>query len=388
MLKALATLPRGLDDTYVRIEKRIEDQPDEIRDLALAALMWILYAERPLHPSELQHALATERAYEMKASINVQPVEVTLEACGNLITVESGVVRPMHYSVQEFLTDGKKANPEGYLRERLSKHGHVHASLASTCVKYLLSGSLTQPQAHSFKLYRCLLNASFACYAGHYFDFHAMQSADTSHLGELLEKILGQEERSLAAILQIRMANDTYWMSPQWKTFQYIKFRVSASTMVYATRLFESEEIKNKWLEATIPLYALHHASMIGSQSAVRHLLELGANTKAADAQGVYTLYYGALEGHVGLCSLLLDHGADVNAQGGHHGNALQAACVGGHMEVVKTLLDKDAEVNAQGGVYGNALQAACVGGHMEVVELLQTWAPTSTHKAEDAAMS
>ena len=79
-----------------------------MRKLTNDALMWILYAERPLHPVELEHALATDRAYHRKAQIDPNQIEVILEACSNLVVVENNVVRPIHYSVQEFFTSAQR----------------------------------------------------------------------------------------------------------------------------------------------------------------------------------------------------------------------------------------------------------------------------------------
>ena len=50
------------------------------------------------------------------------------------------------------------------------------------------------------------------------------------------------------------------------ETFHTVDLRVSASTIVDASRLFEFEEIRKKWLEPKAPFYALHHASMVGSK--------------------------------------------------------------------------------------------------------------------------
>jgi ankyrin repeat protein len=213
---------------------------------------------------------------------------------------------------------------------------------------------------------------AFACYATHYFDRHFVQSADIlHHLMLLLEKLLQQEGSCLAGVLQLRMANDDYSRAPQPNTFRKISFPVSASTIIYATRLFDSNEMKKQCLEAPVPLYALHHASMIGSESAVRHLLELDVEVNQADTEGANALYYAALEGHITVLNFLLKHGANFSAQGGYYGNALQAACYRGHTEVVKVLLGKNADVNAQGGAYSNALQAACSEGYIEIVKEL-----------------
>ena len=94
-----------------------------MRDFALSAPTRILYAERVLHSSELQLALATERVCETRDAIDVCPLEPALEVCENLIVVESNVV-------QEFFASGRRAPLQGYLQQQLSHTSAVHADLS------------------------------------------------------------------------------------------------------------------------------------------------------------------------------------------------------------------------------------------------------------------
>ena len=50
----------GLGDAYGATLERIKAQDEERAILAMAALMWICYSERPLHVDELCQALAVE----------------------------------------------------------------------------------------------------------------------------------------------------------------------------------------------------------------------------------------------------------------------------------------------------------------------------------------
>ncbi|KAL9084482.1 MAG: hypothetical protein Q9165_008055 [Trypethelium subeluteriae] len=84
-----------------------------------------------------------------------------------------------------------------------------------------------------------------------------------------------------------------------------------------------------------------------------------------------HKLYYASFVGLKSAVKLLLQTGADINAQGGIYGNALQAASLGGYTELVQLLLDKGANIHAQGGEYSNALQAASSRGYTAIVQLL-----------------
>lgn len=56
--RALEKLPTGLDDTYHRVAKQIENYDDGMKYLAIAYFMWVFYAERLLTMNELRHAIA------------------------------------------------------------------------------------------------------------------------------------------------------------------------------------------------------------------------------------------------------------------------------------------------------------------------------------------
>jgi ankyrin repeat protein len=368
--QALDKLPKDLDETYARIMRDIEKKTPHMADLAHRALMWILYAARPLRTIELQHALATDCAYQAKANLDLNPVEVILEACGNLVVEENGVVRPIHYSVQEFFTSPSSGIYQG--PPSLLDSCIVHEILACTCMRYMRLGKLDTPCQDNFDLYSRAMLVKLACYATRYFDYHIRQAKTLSpQLLGLLEDLLKQDVTSLAAILQLRRAGgDWLWDSIQ-SNFSPIPFPVDAGTIILATQLFEIDEVREHWLADTIPKYALHQASRTGGFTAVRWLLDLNIKVNEKDDTGITPLYYATLDGHSVIITLLCKHGASVNAQGGWYGNALCAACYGGHLEAVRLLFEKGADVNAQGGEYGNALQAACIGGHLEMVKEL-----------------
>ena len=212
---ALASLPQGLDGTYHRIVQRNEGQHDEAKHLALTALMWVLYAARPLHVVELEHVLAADRAYDKQEGIRANAIQVILEARCNLFAAENDIVKPLHYSVQDFFTSHQETHPKGYLQRQLAISSTVHASLASACVKYVLLCLPTRPCQFRYDLYRHLQHFTSACYAGHYFDWRAMQSAEyLSGVLRLLDDVLGHDPPVLDAILVLRMANDQFWRDP------------------------------------------------------------------------------------------------------------------------------------------------------------------------------
>ena len=105
MLEMLDTLPRSLNDYYERSWKKIEDQQEQDKELAMKALLWVMFAKRQLNALELQHALSVREEDKAFDPDSVTPIEDVAEMCYGLIVVESpsSKVRLMHSTVRSFL---------------------------------------------------------------------------------------------------------------------------------------------------------------------------------------------------------------------------------------------------------------------------------------------
>jgi hypothetical protein len=324
---------------------------------------------------ELQTALATGSNYRSTPDLDLDEPAVILEACGNLLEEAHGVIRPIHYTVQEFLSKPEPRSKllEDCFRRQLSIPNEMHVRLGQVCLQYIRLVAFNEPVDESFSLYRRLRDNPFASYASHNFDYHF---ARCDHIPqdaiELLETFLQLESNYLAAVLQIMVLRDEFdFYSTAHQQFDPMRFPVSAGTVVYSSSLYDISEVRERWVDDAPPTYALHRACSAGLATAVDRLLDAGCDIKERDGSGCTPLYFASLEGHCQIMQTLLDNGAESNAKGGYFGNTLQAASYGGHEAVVKMLLNKDADVNAQGGDFGNALQAASWGGHEAVVKML-----------------
>jgi hypothetical protein len=129
---ALQKLPSGSDaydyaykDAMIRIEGQVADQ----KELAKQVLLWITCANRPLNTLELQHALAVEVGESELDEENLPQIEDMVSVCAGLVTVdeESGIIRLVHYTTQEYF-------------ERTQKHWfpNAEAEITTTCTTYLL----------------------------------------------------------------------------------------------------------------------------------------------------------------------------------------------------------------------------------------------------------
>ncbi|RMZ90014.1 hypothetical protein DV736_g2766, partial [Chaetothyriales sp. CBS 134916] len=370
--EVLENLPEGLEDTYIRILERIENQSEYMRGLALNCLGWMIYARRPLSIEELQDALATNSSCKCRQDLRPDSVKVILEACGNLLEEANDTIRPIHYSVQEFLTNPATESLQLAIRQQVQDSHSMHTILSITCLRYIQLIGLDQPSLYYFDLYARVQLNQFACYATQNFDYHISQCGNISHkIMQQLEKLFQLPGQALAAILQIKALRERSNFDDIRRNFDPISFSVSASTIVYATFVYDIPEARQKWVGHTAPTYALHYASAAGLTSAITRLLEAKCDINERDGRDTTALYYASSEAHLEIVQVLLDKDADINAQGGEYGNALQAASYRGHDKIVQVLLDKGADINAQGGEYGNALQAASYGGHDKIVQVL-----------------
>ena len=373
--EALELLPEGLPNTYTRILERIEAQSPYMKELALNCLAWMIYARRPLSTQELRTALAIRANYSSIQDLELDESVVILEACGNLLEEARGVIRPIHYTVQEFLSkpEPRSKLPKDCFQRQLSIPSEMHIRLGQACLHYIHLVAFTQPVNNALELYRRLRRKPFISYASHNFDYHfAEYDSIPLDAKELLDTFLQLKSEYLAAILQIRVLRDEFNdYDTVEQQFDAMRFPVSAGTVVYSSNLYDIPKIRERWVDDAPPAYVLHRACSAGLATAVERLLDAGCNVKERDGSGGTPLYFASLEGHCQIIYTLLNRGADIDLQGGYHGNALQAASSRGHEAVVKLLLDKGADPNKQGGEYGHALQAASRGGHEAVVKIL-----------------
>jgi len=121
------TKGKGLGDPYMATLSRVKSQPRSRSKLGMEALMWVSHSERPLHVNESCHALGVEEGSTDLNARNVPAIETLLACSPGLITVEksSSAVRPIHYTLQECLSDNPNLFPK------------PHPIIAEVCLTYL-----------------------------------------------------------------------------------------------------------------------------------------------------------------------------------------------------------------------------------------------------------
>ncbi|KAF2180789.1 hypothetical protein K469DRAFT_591668, partial [Zopfia rhizophila CBS 207.26] len=358
----LARLSKGsvaLDDAYKDAIHRIEGQLAGDYERAKNVLSWISYAQRPLTTAEICCALAVENEEEELDPENVPDVEDLVSVCAGLVVVdeESGVIRLVHYTTQEYLERIRGTwNPEAQL------------DIASTCLTYLSFNDFKNGSCPTdAELEKRIQQSVFLDYAARYWGTHTSPIEDDVYA---LASSFLLHEGSISCATQV-MSMSTYKDDgyseyfPRNKIFIHVTARFGLASILKG--LLESSEeeaaitVKSKDSYGEDGLYI---AAENGHEAVVKLLLDKGADPNAQGGRYSNALQAASSGGHEAV-------GADPNAQGGQYSNALYAASSRGHEAVVKLLLDKGADVNAQGRQYSNALQAASSGGHEAVVKLL-----------------
>ncbi|KAI6785924.1 uncharacterized protein J7T54_006263 [Emericellopsis cladophorae] len=419
MERALACLPRNLDETYRRM---LESVPEELKRDALRLLQFLVHSTRPLRLAEAVEVIATQTAGE-SAGFDVKSRLFSkadvLEYCPSLVVVVHAAddeLHLSHFSVKEYLL--------GIDQMQLPA---ASISITKTCLVYLtdIGGNQTEikqnfPMARfaaeawvgfaaSAQASRNVLEASVSFLGGEatFQRWCRLYQQDRSWDNDpgpprgsrlyyaCLGGLYGAAELLLDKGADVKSQGGLFGNSLQAASsegyIEVVRLLLDKGADVKAQGGFFGNALQAASWRGNIDIVrlllekgadvnaqggrrfgnSLQAASWQGHIEVVRLLLEKGADVKAQGGEYGNALQVASWKGNIDIVRLLLEKGADVKAQGGRYGNALQAASGGGHDEVVRLLLDEGADVKAQGGEYGNALQAASCEGYIEVVRLL-----------------
>jgi len=317
----------GLGDAYGATLERIRTQGGEKTKLAMATLMWICHAERPLQVDELRHALAVEIGATDFDSENAPSIGVLLSCCQGLITVdkEASTVRFIHFTAQDYLC----AHPDLF--------SHPHSVIAEVCLTYLNSPQVGNLPSRPVSGHQIM---PFLKYSSRYWGTHANKGL-SSHAVALGLQLLSQYEGHPSAVSLCE---------------QVLPTKYTAGT------------------GSSSHFSGLHCASFFGIVELVALLTNaLGGEINLGDCAGYTPLLWAAKNGHDGVAKLLLEHeDIDPNKPNNCGSAPLLWAANNGHEGVVKLLLSrKDVDPNRLGHDGQTPLYSAAWAGHGGVVKIL-----------------
>jgi ankyrin repeat protein len=371
--RILDELPESLDETYERILREIR-KPNQGH--ARRLLQCLVVAVRPLRVEELAEVLAFDFNAEGMPKLNPSwrwedQEEAVTSACSSLVMIvkdgDSQVVQFSHFSVKEFLTAHRLAEP---IRDVSCYHIQLkaaHTVLAQACLGVLLrlDDPVDRDSIKSFPLAR---------YAARYWPTHARVENVSSHIKDGIELLFDANKSHFATWLWIydddRLSRSMTTMCPE---------KPKAVPLYYAARLGFRDLAEH--LIAEHPEYVsargghqvtpIHAAASAGHTNILSLLIQHGADVNDRDSIGNTPLFRASENARLEAGQFLINHGADIDARHNYNNTALIYAMWGGHIEFARMLLERGAVINAWCQLDRTPLHWAAREGRTEFVRLL-----------------
>ena len=297
----------------------------------------LVAAIRPLHVEELAEVLAFDFNAEGIPSLNPNwrwedQEEAVMSACSSLVTIvkdeDSRIVQFSHFSVKEFLTADRLAEP---IRDVSCYHTELeaaHTTLAQACIGVLLrlDDHVDRDKIKDFPL---------AQYAARHWAGHAKFGSVSSRIKDGMECFFDEDK-------------------PHFATWLWIDVGMYA----------EHPETPK-----AVPLY---HAARLGFRDLAEHLIaEHPEHLNARAGRGKTAMHVAAEAGNTDILSLLFEHRVDVDIRDENGSTPLHYAPYGGRLDTGQYLLDRGVDINAQDKQGLTPLFDAARGGHVEFAEML-----------------
>ena len=332
-----------LDKAYKDVMERINRQQPGFRRLAEKVLSWITCAKGPLTTSELQHALAIVVGDSKLDKDNLERTERMVSVCAGLVTVdeESGIIRLVHYTTQEYF-------------ERTKEHWFPDAEseITKTCITYLSFSCFNTGLCMTDKQFEVRISENaLYCYAAKNWGYHARAASTATD--QLILQFL-ERETKLTGCTQAMLALKQY--SGQSSYSQNVPQHMIG---VHVAAYFGLEKtlaslLGNEYdldIRDTYNRTPLSWAAKQGHKAVVRLLLERGPELELKDnRRGQTPLSLAAEHGHEAVAHQLLEQGAEVESNDTNCRTPLFLAAQKGHEALVRLLLEykHNAEVNSK----------------------------------------
>ena len=315
--RILKELPDSLDDTYERILREIR-KPNQGH--AHQLLQCLVAAARPLRVEELSEVLAFDFDVEGIPKLNVgwrweDQEEAVMSACSSLVIIvndgDSRIVQFSHFSVKEFLTANRLAEPIRDVSRYHIRLDAAHTIIAQACLGVLLQldDRVDRDNIKSFPLAR---------YAAQYWATHARFENASSRIKDGMECLFDADK-------------------PHFATWLWIYNEDFPGRSMFTTCPEKPE---------AVPLY---YAAMLGFHDLAEHLItEHPEHINARDGEEDTPMHAAAFAGHAGILSLLLEHGVHVDSRNDSGRTPLHRASSNGKVEAGQHLLDRGADINAR----------------------------------------
>jgi len=338
--RILDELPDTLDETYERVLREIKKAN---REIAHRLMQCLVVAARPLRVEELAEVLAFDFNAEGIPKLNPRwrwedQEEAVMSACSSLVMIvkdgDSRIVQFSHFSVKEYLTSDRLAEPSKDLLQYHILPSAAHTILAQACLGVLLGlgDGVDREKVKSFPL---------AEYAARHWHSHAQFENVSSRIEEGMKWLFDGDKPHFATWLWIHNGD-----------------------------VLRPNPTTHPEKPAAVPLY---HAARLGFRCLVEHLI--AKHPEHLHAEGGFEmtpLHISAIRGHTAVFLLLIEHFPDVDSiRGKHYQTALHRAACGGQVEIGQVLLSRGAAINACDKDGWTPLYGAATFGHLEFTQML-----------------
>jgi hypothetical protein len=335
----------------------------------------LVAAVRPLQVGELAEVLAFDFSAEGIPKLNQNwrwedQEEAVMSACSSLVTIvkdgDSRIVQFSHFSVKEFLTADRLAEPVRDVSRYYIELETAHTILVQACVGVLLrlDDHVDRDNIKDFPL---------APYAAEYWPRHAKFGDVSARIKDGMECLFDKDKPHFATWLWIYDGNFSRMstMRPE---------KPGAVPLYHAARLGfrdlaadliaeHPEHVVNARTDRDDTV--MHAATNGGNPDIVSLLLEHDADVDSRDGMGAAPLYYASYHGTLSIGQCLLDHGADINARDRYGLTPLFGASFEGRVEVVQMLLERGAVIDDRDIFGKTSLHDAVERGKIQVARLL-----------------
>ena len=336
----LEELPESLDETYERILREIR-KPNQGH--AHRLLQCLVAAVRPLRVEELAEVLTFDFNSEGIPKLNPgwrweNQEEAVMSACSSLVMIvkdgDSRIVQFSHFSVKEFLTAKRLADPIRDVSRYHIRLEAAHMILAQACLGVLLrlDDSIDRDKIETFPLAR---------YAAQHWVTHARVEDVSLRIKDGMECLFDADKPHFATWLWI-YNEDSSWPS--------------ISTM-------RPEK------PAGVPLY---YAARLGFRDLAEHLIiEHPEHVNARGGAYRTPMHAATTAGHVDILSLLFEHGANLEGWNDSKRTPLNQASYNGKIDAQQWLLDRGADIETRDNINFSPLFRAVNIRHVESVRML-----------------
>jgi hypothetical protein len=370
--RILEELPDSLDETYERILREIRKSN---QGLARRLMQCLVAAIRPLEVKELAEVLVFDFNAEGIPKLNQNwrwedQEEAVMSACSSLVTIvkdgDSPIVQFSHFSVKEFLTADRLAEP---IRDVSCYHIELeaaHTILAQACIGVLLrlDDHVDRDNIKDFPLAR---------YAAGCWPRHAKFGSVSLRIKDGMECLFDEDKPHFATWLWIydeqnhgRMST----MSPEKPGAVPLLYAAWHGFRDLAAHLI-AEHPEHVNARDVRGLTAMHAATRRGNINILSLLLEHDADVNGRDWTGATSLHWAPGSGTLDSGRWLLDHGADINARDQDGLTPLFDAARQGRVEFGQMLLERGAVIDARDDWDRTPLSRAVEFGEIHVARLL-----------------